>query len=419
MPGVLEIASVAHLTRPSYPDLRLRNQAGLEVPFLLERAVTVRIEKSKVPSVSQVTSLRELQDGSIEIIVRLEKDAPPADGIRFITALRDFEKSVSVFGRIDGGTWTSLVTDALIFDYSRYLDIAEREVSIAENSFREFRITIAEGTDERRSSLRTVWSGLHRENQAGVVERTTVQTRAFRMTELELWHYDESIEAEEREEMEYPVAGIHITEDAEARVSIIQVETHREPVTRFRIETLDRNFSRPVRIEVPDGHTGDAGKSWKKIRQEQAFRFSFRDFLREDLTIEFPEERQARYRIVIENHDNPPLEIGGVVAEGPVYQMALLPEDRSYQLLYGSEIATGPTYDTASVLSAVRRDYPAHKGTLGDEVPNPLFDPDQAKPAIPLFERKSFLYSAIALMVLVLGWGLYRSTQGVGRSEGG
>ena len=93
---------------------------------------------------------------------------------------------------------------------------------------------------------------------------------------------------------------------------------------------------------------------------------------KETLSLSFPERREAEYRIVIHNEDNPPLKLTGVTARGNAYRVVLLAaEDEDYRLCYGADEVEPPKYDALAVLGPLRQGQPASQGRLGREVVNP------------------------------------------------
>jgi hypothetical protein len=130
------------------------------------------------------------------------------------------------------------------------------------------------------------------------------------------------------------------------------------------------------------------------------------------LRVDFPEQRQERYRLEIENADNPPLEITGVAAEGAGYRLVFLRSDgRTYQLEYGSDTAELPAYDTAAVLGSLKRGYHPVSVQLGPQVANPAYHGDRSLQAF--FNSPLFLVLAIVAMVLVLAWALFRAGKSI------
>jgi len=146
-------------TRDGYPDVRVLDNNGAEVPYLLERA-TEDHETVRQHYAVEVLSLKEKPDNRIEIHVRLHKDCPTPHGVRLITPLKDYERSVRVTGRDKDGTWTELTDDALIFDYTRFMDVSNSDVRLPVNRCRELRIEIDNVTDGINTTLNLLdrWS---------------------------------------------------------------------------------------------------------------------------------------------------------------------------------------------------------------------------------------------------------------------
>ena len=103
-----------------------------------------------MPCATEVVSLQE-KDGGIEIHVRLDRDAPAAEELTVVTPLKDFERRVRVFGSDNGKDWTPLVTDGLVFDYSRYMNVSNHDIRLPKNRWRQFRVIVDNITDVRQS----------------------------------------------------------------------------------------------------------------------------------------------------------------------------------------------------------------------------------------------------------------------------
>ena len=161
-----------------------------------------------------------------------------------------------------------------------------------------------------------------------------------------------------------------------------------------------------VLIPVQEGVRTD----WVEIGHGTLSLIQFRGFRRALLRVDFPEQRQERYRLVIENADNPPLEITGVSAEGTGYRLVFLgTEGRTYHVEYGSDTAEPPSYDTAAVLRSLQKGFQPVSLKLGPQVVNPSYK--TARGLGDLLNNRVFLALAIIVMVLVLAWALFRAGQ--------
>ena len=149
---------------------------------------------------------------------------------------------------------------------------------------------------------------------------------------------------------------------------------------------------------------------WVEVGRATLSLIQFRAFRRAELRVDFSEQRQEHYQLVIENADNPPLEITGVEAEGTPYRLVFLgSQGRTYRVEYGSETAEPPQYDTAAVLASLSRGYQPVTVKLGPQIANSGYRAERGFRDI--FNSTVFLTLAIVAMVLALGWALFRAGQ--------
>ena len=129
--------------------------------------------------------------------------------------------------------------------------------------------------------------------------------------------------------------------------------TNREPLTSLKVETFDPQLRAAGRlVQVPFERNGRSES--RHVGSDTISAVHFRGFTQEKLAISFPEQRQAEYRIRIDNEDNPPLTITKITAEGNAYQLKFIADGRApYRLYYGSTTAETPHYDAAALMAAV------------------------------------------------------------------
>jgi hypothetical protein len=393
--------------RDGLPDLRIFDNTQVEIPYQIEPDVEYREEQTRNTFAAEVVSLREEQN-AIEIRLRLPEKSPAAEGLSFSTPLSNYERKLQVFGSNDGTTWVSLAADAVIFDYSRYMNVGNHEVALPSNAFRQFKVVVEDVTDEKQSpymELTRVFRGGKEDER---VEQTKVQRRPFHIDQITAWHVVTRQHVQKTKRAAYPVSEFEVQEDSGKKQTILQVTTRREPITSFTLAVSSRNYSRRAVVEVPQ--VQGVVTQWRQIGQATVANLHFRDFNREQLTIDFPEQRRETYRIIIDNEDNPPLEISGVKSEGNVYRAIFLAaEAKTYRVFYGSETAESPKYEASTVLSALRRDFQSVETKLGSQVENAAFAGESGTALLKPLNNWIFLGAAIALMVAVLAYGLFRA----------
>jgi hypothetical protein len=395
-------------TRDGYPDLRIFDGQGRQTPCLAEMATQTRTHTVRAPCRSHVASLKEREDG-IELVVQLEDESPAADGLTIWTPLADYERRVRVFGSTSGRVWTPLV-NGLIFDYSRYMDLGNRELSLPENDFRRLKVVISGIADAKDSPFLELTRKYRGGTEAERIEKTVVQRRPFRMDRIDLWRLRSEQLSERPREVNYPVEMSRVEEDAAGKSTIVYLRSRREPLTEFTLETSSRNFSRAARVQVPVRR--GVRMQWADISQGRVSLVDFGGYRSESLGLSFPEQRQDEYRIVICNEDSPPLEIKGVKARGNEYRLVLLAAgNETYRLCYGADEVGRPEYDAAAVLGPLQlRGNRPTEAPLGKEIANPAVGP----PSFALrgiLNNALFLGAVVVLLVAALGWALFRATR--------
>jgi hypothetical protein len=409
-------------TRAGLPDLRVVDEAQAEAPYLIEPQIEFRQERTRQTFNTDIVMLRP-NGNAIEIHLRLPEKAPDADGFSFATPLTNYERKVRVYGSADGQKWTPLVTDGIIFDYSQYMDVSSREIALPKNNFREFKVTVEAVTDENESPFKELTRTFKDAKEDLRVERTVIERRPFRIDRIGSWGMATRERVQQAKTVSYTVAGFDAKDIAAKKQTIVTVRTHREPITRFTMETPSRNFSRRVVVEVavpvevnPDRRKqsprkrDDPDPGWQPIAEAIIENFSFRNQQREQLTITIPERREEQFRIVIHNEDNPPLKLTGVQAEGGVQRVVFLAQSaKTYRVFYGSESVESPKYEAAAVLATLRKDNAPVVAKLGEQTDNTEFGEEPSHAVRGLLNNWVFLGTAIGLMVVVLGWCLFRA----------
>ena len=396
-------------TRDGYEDMRIVDDRGTPVPYLLEPIGKKRINRVRERCASTLKSLRVDEGKGLEIVVALDVKAPSAAGLTIQTPLTDFEHRVRVFGSQSGKDWTPLVTDGVIFDYSRFMDIRNPDVALPANTFRQFKLVVEQELDDRESPLRELIR--QREDDKDGKKETRVEVTRnlrtpFRIDRIDLWRTVDNERGTEPETFSYPAVGFRVEHDAKKKLSHVEIETRREPIARLSFATAKGNFSREARVLVPIER--GTRTDWVEVGRGTVVNIQFRAFQRSEMRVDFPEQRQTRYRLEIENADNPPLEITAINAEGPGYRLVFVrSEGRTYQLEYGSDAAQKPSYDTAAVLGSLQRGYQPSSAKLGPQVANAGYRSDRSLQTF--FNSPLFLTLAIVVMVAVLAWALVRA----------
>jgi len=396
-------------TQDKLADVRLLDSEGKTVPYLLRKVQTTRARATRTAWPARQLSAQPLADGGLEITVHIDEDekVPHFNGLSLISPLRDFEQRVRVFTSADGKQWEPAGEEAVIFDYSRYMDVRNDGVSFPETAARHFRIVIDNVTVEQQSELLALTRRLRGKEETERTEEVVIERRPFRIDHIEFWREVEHDRSTGDEKTTYPAAGHRVEQDKKKQQTIVYVDVRRQPLTSLELETPDRNFSRHAAVEVE--RVQGVKKTWEKIGEGTLSRVDFKNLKREKLSISFPETRHSQYRLVIDDRDSPPLEVAGIKAEGNVYEVVYLAGPaRHDQLVYGSTDAEPAIYDTAAFQELLRERFRPEQAELGPQTPR-LAGSAPAFKWSKLINNPLLLGGVITLLVIGLGWGLYRA----------
>lgn len=387
--------SIFAATRAGFPDLRLFDAEGVEIPRAIEPRYKTQSLVIRQDAAARATELRELPDNRIEARFELLKNQPAPDGLDIRTPLKDFIRTVRVSGSVDGKTWKTLVAGAEIFDYSRYLDIRRTEIPLPNNSCRHFSIEIGNASEERAQPLiRLVQAGGKDQTRALDLLQTP-----FRIDGISFWRDGTKIEKDKPVLRDWSHARFVVTQDPQAKTTEILLQASNVPLSRIQIETPARNFQRDVAVMASTWAHGQ--KSWRSIGRGQFTRLDLPGYSRNDVSIDFPEARGDELRLVIHNADSPPLDITGILPSGPVYRLLWLAEPLvDYQLAYGNDEIEPPSYDLFAIRTALDNGIPPLRCQLAA--------PGEASPSAKSFSLGEFISrplvfgSALALAALAL-----------------
>ena len=396
-------------TRDGFPDLRVMDADDRLVPFLIRRVSETRIKKVRKSWTATNPELKPLENNGMEIRIKLKPDDSSPLGLSFVTPLQNFEQQVRVFSTADE-TESSLVDEALIFDYSQFMDVRRTEVVLPSTNAREFRIVIDALTSDQESQLLELTRSVRGDAEDDRTEKTTIQRRPFRIDRIDLWtEHGEKIRQADVVQP-WPLTDLRITQNSRQKQTLVEFTNRRQPLTELKIVTGTRNFSRHAAIQVEADSA--SGPKWNTIANATISQFQLRDFQEVHLTISLPETRNDRFRLVLDNGDSPELSIDDIKAWGHQYEVVFIGKPKqSVRLIYGSDSAQPPNNDTVALTTALAKDIRPVPATLG--VQSLIAESGAAKPidVTSLLNNPLAIGAVIGVLVIVLGWGLYQASR--------
>ncbi|MFM7835779.1 MAG: hypothetical protein ACKPJD_28620, partial [Planctomycetaceae bacterium] len=174
------------------------------------------------------------------------------------------------------------------------------------------------------------------------------------------------------------------------------------------LQTSTRNFSRSVIVQVP---SDDPKIGWRNVASGTVSDFSAGSLTESQLTLPTPEFQAQRMRLLIQNLDSVPLEITGLTATGPLYELLLLAEPgQRYHLLCDAELVSRPQHDLQALNRAIRIDTPAVTAQLLPVIERQTQPKTvAAKPSASPFASPWLLGTLVAISAALLAASLYRA----------
>jgi hypothetical protein len=388
-----------------FVDLRLRDGEGVETPFLLQKVAENKQVTERLPLLSDIVTLQKNGEAGIAITLVLDKNARDADGFTVQTDMQNFEYTLQIMGSEEGKQWVTLIDHAPIYDYSRFMAVSNREVALPSNHYRYFKIVVVKAVQSQLDDVTMMTRTLSGDKELSRDEQSAIRNQPLHISGVRFWHNQTEMRADAEQRVNYPVGSLHITQNEKDKTTLIDFSTTKQPLNSLNVTFTSPHFSRLVEAQILDAR-GVADR-WHRIASDRLSVLQVRDIHHQNTTLSFAEQRQSAYRLVIHNQDNPPVDISAITGVGPVYELLFLPEaGKHYQLVYGADNRQTPNYDVAPVRELLRRGYTTTPATLGAIIT--LAETHDRSAMAQVVNSSWFLGAVIGVMVLVLGWSLFK-----------
>lgn len=392
-----------------FSDLRLFDDQQQETPYWLTKIAGSKTLVKRLPVSGTAPKLEKSAADGIVVTLSLDKDeSAQVDGLTVVTAQHDFEFALTVQGSEDGLQWQPLLEQAMIYDYSRFMNFGKRDIALPKNQCRHFKIIVAKAVHTQVAALLEMTRSLQQGQELQRDEKIDLYNQALHIERIDLWRNESETVAEKQQRFDYPISDYQISRDAEQQLTQIDFDARLLPLNGLQLKFAPANFNRRAELQIPYRRGMENGM--RTIAEGQLQAINFQDLQREQTVLNFSEQRRRDYRIVIRDRDNPPLQVDALIGVGPGYQILFLPQPgRHYRLVYAAENMETPRYDTAPIQELLRRGYQTQPAELGEELSADI--PQQAFDWMTVLNSDEFLAGVLVVMVGVLGWSLYRVAQ--------
>jgi len=327
--------------RSALEDLRLYDDAGNEIPYVLARPVSL-------PKIVQNAKSFQVSLNANSTVITLETGlAQPLEAVNLETPAMNFIKAVRVESSSDGKNWRELAHGRPIFRQS--YGAANLKILFPPVAAAWLRLTV---DDQRSQPVPFTGASV----QAAIGETAPVETLPVTVAER-----DEN-PGETRLALDLGAANLD--------------------VASLQIETAEPLFTRQVSIAVP--HISEDAVREQRIGQGVIYRVAIEGQPTSD-NLSLPLENRVRSReliLFIENGDSPPLSIKSVRAERrPVYLVFLARQPGAFHLLTGNARCAAPRYDLAA-LGMNLNSVPVTAVQIPPPSDNPDFHPPEVLPGL-------------------------------------
>lgn len=408
-------ASIFRRLNDSMSNLAVFQAGGTIVPSVIEAARENRevIERSERPATLEKV---EEVDGQLRLEIAVPElanaNSESLSALRINTSAVDFDKNVMIEAAETDGTWKMLLSDGLIFDWTRFVDLSRYEVAFPPTQSRRLRVTFSGATEERRARVRE-WIGQRVGDQVVAEwERVTIETRPFRIDGVTLVFERRVPREGESLLRDVEVKTWQATKEATKKETWIEWEVGRQPISEIDLTFEQRNFGRDIEVLVQNPVPLGSVPTWTTIKQDRISAIDLPEIAERRTRIQFPACRPQLMRVVIQDEGSPPLSLTALSARGPAYRGYALAErgKAQFELRYGGD----PPQSAAEqdLIARVRRQVEPQPVTLGPEVAWEEIgsEPEWAKILV-------WIALAMALIVLSAGLILALRRSGLDRSE--
>jgi hypothetical protein len=377
-------------------DLRVLDEAGRLVPFLLDRGEPGSRAQESRPT---LRNRGFTQNGATTVDLDFGAAERPPSRLRLRLSGDNFRRAVSVAGTTEGREWTTLVEEAWVFavpggDGGRY-----ETIELPAHDYPVLRVRVRPGPDERdRVSIEDAWEPWEK---PGPRREETLEPRVTRVADAQ--------RGDGRQ-------------DRESWLTLDLGAAH-QPFHAIELDVRDARFFREAIVEARRDTPASGGRpaavSWAEIGRGALYRLGrsapspARDTRAASECLRLRVSGRERFlRVRLRNRDDRPLDVTGVRVRTPVERVVFeASSGHDYRLAYGSA-EPAPVFDLPRTVGDAAA-WAESAAPAGLAPPKRL----EASPArVPWSERHpALLWTGLLAVVAALGLLTWRALAGAAR----
>ncbi len=376
-------------TSRNFSDLRLFDDAGLEIPY----AISEQNELPRTTFTFNILSYRQNEEQE-EIVIERPPNTATFQEVAIFTSARNFKKAVEVQASDDLVTWRPLAAD-VIFDFSARVDLRKITVEVPEANVAYLKLLLRDDTTPISSTPEVQvssdnWNVLIRE----------ASTKALHIDRVEGHSSARIATAQVFDHLR--LSNFAVTVDQE-RKSLVQLGRVNLPLTSISLTIDNPYYYRRVSLWAADT---DAKEEYRQVATGLVYKIPGMNA--PENTLDFRQPQRPFLRLEIINDDNPPLRLQQVDLAWERRNLYFIPESgRRYFLYFSNEQIAAPDYELTSILAHQSATPPFRELTTGAVQENPAYHPSLARGAQERIE-KTVLVGMVLLLAGVMGVWVYR-----------
>ena len=360
-------------------DLRIIDDAGIQLPYELRSQITAPPEPVRVPATVRENSFVPGQ--FTQLVVDLGERPKFHNSLRIQTEESDFINWVEVAASDDAHVWRIVNPRAPISRFRKEHVEGSQVIRYSDNNARYLRVRIQE---------------------AG---------HTFQVSDIEVFSYPETKTASPADGAPLLTAEApDATSEGPHTQWTLDLGTDNVPVASFKFETSQPEFYRAVRI-----FTSNDKKEWQFAGGGEIHRYVVGGKTEESLALPCYQSWGPRYwRVEVLNGNDAPLSAVRLSVALTVRFVLFHPAaNHSYRLIYGNARASAPQYDLSRTLQIPALEAMHHPDLGPEEVTANFVDPR------PFTERHpNLLWIALAIAIVLLGAAAVRAFRTPPPAEG-
>ena len=371
-------------TAPGFADLRLFDDQGLEIPYV----IYAQSAPTSYTFAFQVLAYSQEEEGDT-IVLQRPLDTGPFWEITVQTTARDFHKAVRLQASHDRAAWVDVTADAL-FDFSSRIDVRKVTLAFAATDAPYLRLLLKDAAPAK-------------------ADATAVQ---LRYEGLEFTAHSQPLKPFRIDRISGRVGQPHAADHVYDTLTFSQLDTRTDtqgntlvrlgrvnlPVAQLRLTVDNPYYYRRVELWAADTDKDDA---YHQVASGVVYKLP--GVATADTTLRVQHIQSPYLRLKILNGDNPPLRLQQVEAAWIRQNLYFIPAaGRHYTLYFGAEQMRAPEYELRRLLPAQPTRLEQYVAvSLGDVQPHPHYKPGQGQDTKGRVEK-----TLLTVVVLVLAGGL-------------